>query len=116
MVVLDGPDNFVLEYSLSFNFQASNNQEAYEALIAGMKLDKKVGVTHLTSNIDSREDEEKYQTRDSTLLRYLHMAQGRSRTFTEFEINHIPKEENIRADVLARLASTKGPGLNKIVI
>lgn len=33
-----------------------------------------------------------------------------------FEIVHVPREENIRVDVLAQLASTKGPGLNKAVI
>ena len=38
--VLEGPGNFVLEYFLSFNFQASNNQAEYKALIAGMKLAK----------------------------------------------------------------------------
>lgn len=39
-----------------------------------------------------------------------------SHTFMEFEVNHIPMEENVRDDVLARLASTKGSGLNKTII
>lgn len=39
-----------------------------------------------------------------------------SQTFVEFEVNHIPGEKNVRADFLARLANTKGSGLNKTVI
>ena len=74
-IVLEGPGDFVLEYSLSFNFQASNNQAEYEVLVAGMRLAKEVGVTRLTANTDSQliagQMKEEYQTRDSTLMKYL---------------------------------------------
>src|ERR1051325_6830834 len=36
--------------------------------------------------------------------------------FKAFEICHVPREENTRADLLARLASSKGSGVNKSVI
>lgn len=39
-----------------------------------------------------------------------------SQTFEEFEVNHIPREENVIADLLVRLTSTKGSSLNKEVI
>lgn len=39
-----------------------------------------------------------------------------SEMFVEFEVNHIPREENVRADLLARLLRTKGYNLNKMVI
>lgn len=34
----------------------------------------------------------------------------------KFEISYISREENVRTDLLDRLASTKGPGLNRMVI
>ncbi|MCI32436.1 gag-pol polyprotein, partial [Trifolium medium] len=37
-VVLEGPDDVMIEQSLRFAFKASNNQAEYEALMAGMKL------------------------------------------------------------------------------
>ncbi|XP_057456689.1 uncharacterized protein LOC130747692 [Lotus japonicus] len=34
----------------------------------------------------------------------------------KFQVNHVPREENTRADILSKLASTKKPGNNKSVI
>ena len=46
-IILEGPDNIVLEQALKFNFKASNNQVEYEALIAGLKLAREVGAKKL---------------------------------------------------------------------
>ena len=32
-VILEGPNNMMLEYSLKFNFNATNNQAKYEVLV-----------------------------------------------------------------------------------
>ena len=37
-VILEGPDNMLLEQSLKFDFKATNNQAEYEALIIGLKI------------------------------------------------------------------------------
>ena len=39
-IVLEGPGDLVLEYSLRFNFQTSNNQDECDALIARIKIAK----------------------------------------------------------------------------
>lgn len=46
-IILEGPDNIVLEQALKFNFKASNNQAEYKALIAGLKLAREVGAKKL---------------------------------------------------------------------
>ncbi|XP_058784142.1 uncharacterized protein LOC131658910 [Vicia villosa] len=119
-LVLEGPGDFVLEYSLCFKFQASNNQDEYEAPIAGIALVEEVGVTHLVLKTDSQlvasQVKGEYQEKDISLQKYMIKTHELAQGFSEFEIIHIPREENIRDDVLARLASTKGPGLNKTVI
>lgn len=112
--MLEGPGDLVLEYSLCFNFQASNSQVEYEPLIVGMKLEKEVKVTHLLVQTDSQlisnQVRGEFQTKDTSLVRYLQKALKMSHTFEEFKINHIPGKENVIGDLLACLASTKGSG------
>ena len=46
-VILEKEGEIVIELSIKFDFLISNNQAQYEALIAGLKLDKDVGITQL---------------------------------------------------------------------
>nr|KYP52107.1 Uncharacterized protein K02A2.6 [Cajanus cajan] len=41
---------------------------------------------------------------------------GKFITFREFTLNHVPREQNSRADLLSKLASTKKPGATRSVI
>ncbi|MCH96604.1 gag-pol polyprotein, partial [Trifolium medium] len=86
-VVLEGPDGVLIEQSLRFAFKASNNQAEYEALIAGMKLAKEMEVKELRAKSDS-----------------------------QLYLIYVPREQNARADLLSKLASTKKPGNNRTVI
>ena len=40
---MEGPNDIMLEYSLKFDFKATNNQAEYEALLARLRLAKEVG-------------------------------------------------------------------------
>ncbi|RDX82085.1 hypothetical protein CR513_37167, partial [Mucuna pruriens] len=42
-VILEGPSGVLIEQSLCFRFQASNNQTKYETLLAGIRLTKELG-------------------------------------------------------------------------
>nr|KYP73759.1 hypothetical protein KK1_006409 [Cajanus cajan] len=37
-------------------------------------------------------------------------------SFDEFTIQHVPREQNTRADLLSKLASTKRPGQHRTII
>lgn len=52
--------------------------------------------SHLISNQVGGE----FQTKDQLLIKYLQIALNISQTFMEFEINHDPREENVRANLL----------------
>lgn len=74
-IVLKGSGELILEQSLYFSFQASNNQSEYEAMISILKLAREVRVSYLLVWADSqliaspiRGD---YQTKDTLLLKYL---------------------------------------------
>ena len=42
-VILEGPNDIVLEYSLKFDFKATNNQVEYEALVTILQITKEIG-------------------------------------------------------------------------
>ena len=46
-MILVGLDNFYTEYTLSFSFEAINNQVEYETLLIGLKLTEQLGAKHL---------------------------------------------------------------------
>ena len=53
VVILEGPNDIVLEYSLKFDFKATNNQAKCEALVVSLWLVKEVGVWVLNITSDS---------------------------------------------------------------
>ena len=53
-IVLEGPNDILIEKSLHFAFKTSNNQAEYEAILASLSLAREVGVKSLTCKIDSK--------------------------------------------------------------
>lgn len=119
-VVLEGPDDALLEQSLHFEFKASNNQAEYEALIAGMTLAKEMGAAELTAKSDSQlitgQVDGTFQTKDPQLGKYLNKVNELVNTFQSFKLTYVPREQNMRANLLSKLPSTKRPGNNRSVI
>ena len=52
-LVLISPDQFKTSQALRFNFQASNNEAEYEAVIAGLGLARELGVQDIEVFSDS---------------------------------------------------------------
>ena len=119
-IVLEGPDGIQVEQSLRFNFKASNNQAEYEALLAGMTLASEMEAKHLQVKSDSQlvvsQVQGEFQTKEEQLVKYLTKVGLLKERFDSFEIEHIPRDKNERADLLAKLESTKKPGYNQSVI
>jgi len=49
--ILEGPDELTVEQAIRFGFEISNNQVEYEALIAGLKLARELGVKRLRCQV-----------------------------------------------------------------
>nr|KYP50706.1 Retrotransposable element Tf2 [Cajanus cajan] len=94
-IILEGPNQITVEQSLKFGFKATNNQAEYEALLAGLRLARDLGARRVSCNSDSK----------------LMIS-----SFDEFSIKHVPREQNTRADLLSKLASTKKPGQHRTII
>ncbi|XP_020225120.1 uncharacterized protein LOC109807003 [Cajanus cajan] len=116
-IILEGPTNMMLELAIKFDFQATNNQAEYEALLTGLRLAKNVGVKRLMCCSDSKLITKQvggsYQTKEPQLQRYNLMVSHLTSSFDDFQIKHIPREQNVRANLLSKLASTKRPGQHK---
>ena len=57
-----------------------------------------------------------YQTKSDNLIEYLNLVKEKLKNFDRTEIKHVPREQNTRADILSKLASTSKKGGNKSVI
>jgi len=111
-IVLEGPNDILIEKSLHFAFKTSNNQAKYETILAGLSLAREVGVKSLTCKTDSKLTvghlNDEFQIKDPTLLQYYHLVwKVVQSAFEQVYIQHIPRSENVRADILSKLASTK---------
>ncbi|RDX92671.1 hypothetical protein CR513_25159, partial [Mucuna pruriens] len=104
-VILEGPEGVLIEQSLHFDFRASNNQAKYEALLPGMRLVRDLEARTLIAKSDSK-----------LLARYKERAVKLAASFERFELIHVPREQNERADLLAKLASTQRRGQLRSVI
>jgi len=110
-IVLEGPNDILIEKSLHFAFKVSNNQAEYEAILTGLSLAREVGVKSFTCKTDSKLTmghlNDEFQIKDPTFLQYYHLVRAVIQsTFDQVRIEHIPRTDNIRADILSKLAST----------
>nr|GEX36123.1 reverse transcriptase domain-containing protein [Tanacetum cinerariifolium] len=53
-LILTNPEGAEFTYTLRFKFDATNNEAEYEALIAGLRIAKQIGVKNLQTNMNSR--------------------------------------------------------------
>jgi len=110
-IVLEGSRHFQLELALRFDFNTFNNKAKYEALIAGLLLARDMGVVKVICRSDSQLTVKHirggYQVKDPLLLQYYHKVLNIMQKFNKAKIEHIPKEQNSRADSLSKLASQR---------
>ena len=109
-VILEGPDELTVEQAIRFGVETSNNQAEYEALIAGLKLARELGVKQLRCQSDSqlvtRQINDEFQTKEPLLQKYYHIARSLIDKFEKFTITHVLRTANERANILSKLAST----------
>jgi len=111
-IVLEGPNDILIEKSLYFAFKTSNNQAEYEAILTGISLAREVGVKRLTCKTNSKLTvghlNDEFQIKDPILLQYYHLVHAVIQSaFEQVCVEHIPRTDNVRADILSKLASTK---------
>jgi ribonuclease HI len=120
-ILLKSPQGDIIPLSISCEFQATNNEAEYEALIAGLQLAKDMEIKHIQAFVDSllltNHFNGSYAAKSGKLIKYLEVLKKLSLYFENFSITQVPREENAEADALANLASSlKIPEGTKIPI
>ncbi|XP_061372482.1 uncharacterized protein LOC133314946 [Gastrolobium bilobum] len=119
-MIVENPEGVAVEHSLSFEFNATNNQAEYDAMIAGLLKAKEMGARRLKVFSDSQlatfQISGEYQTKGPLMCTYLEKVKELIGSFEDVKVEHIRRAENTRADILAKLASTKSPWNNRSVI
>ncbi|XP_025636025.1 uncharacterized protein [Arachis hypogaea] len=110
-IILKEGNKVIAEQALQFHFSASNNQAEYEALIAGLKLALTHKATNLTAHCDSllmvQQIRGEFQVKDPLLEQYWLIAKDLISNFSSFTILHVHREQNVRTDILSKLAATR---------
>ncbi|XP_074350040.1 uncharacterized protein LOC141689592 [Apium graveolens] len=106
LVTLEGHH---LMSAIHFKFYVTNNDAEYEALINGLKIALEVGVVNLIARSDSEFVVNKvnkgFQARGPRIELYMRYAQCLLEKFGNARLEGVPREENSKADALAKMGS-----------
>ena len=109
-VVMQSPDDHTFKHAIRFMFKTSNNMAEYEAALAGLELARAVKASKVSIKSDSQlvvgQCTEEFEARDETMKKYQAAVRSRMTDFDEVTFQQIPRSENEKADVLAKLASS----------
>lgn len=103
--VLVGPDGDELGVRSLYLGQCTNNVAEYQALIAGLELADRSGCRVLKICLDSelivRQIQGAYKVKNAHLKPLYEKVRSSLAKLEKWEIRHVPREENARADALA---------------
>nr|GEW53494.1 putative ribonuclease H-like domain-containing protein [Tanacetum cinerariifolium] len=119
-LILIDPEGAEYSYALRLNFANSNNDAEYEAQLAGLRVATKMKVKKMHAFVDSKlvanQVEGLYKAKGKKTKKYKEKALEMIRSFNNFKISHIPREENKKADALSKLVAVQCEGLTKGVL
>ncbi|KAI8007714.1 Uncharacterized protein Mb2253c, partial [Camellia lanceoleosa] len=108
-VVIMSPDGAVIEQAVKLDFEASNNEAEYEALLADLRNAHLLGAWRLLVFCDSKlvinQLKGEYAPRNDRMAAYMKTTNSLLAKFDHHELNQITRDQNTHADALVCLAS-----------
>ncbi|CAL8993664.1 unnamed protein product [Prunus brigantina] len=108
-VIIETPKGFRTHYSFQLDFDCTNNQAEYEALIIGLEILKELGLKSAVVVGDStlvlKQLSGDYKVTSQALLGYHALASQLMEDFEDVRLTHLPREHNTQANAMAQLAS-----------
>ncbi|CAA0840487.1 RNase H family protein, partial [Striga hermonthica] len=109
-IVLMSPKGDSLVFAIKVAYQISNNEAEYEAVIKGLKLALSGGARAVQVHSDSQlmvgQFQEGFEVREERMMKYVEEIKKLRGEFDSFELIQIPRGENGRADLLAKMAQS----------
>jgi ribonuclease HI len=110
-VLFLSPKGEQLKYVLQILFKVSNNEVEYEALLHALRLAVSLGIKRLLVYGDSllvvQEVNKEWDINKDTMDTYVEEIRKLENKFSGLEIHHIDHDNNMGADVLSKLGSTR---------
>ncbi|KAL0461222.1 UNVERIFIED_CONTAM: hypothetical protein Slati_0009800 [Sesamum latifolium] len=108
-IVIKSPEADNIEYAITLEFPASNNEAEYEAILLGSRLIHAAESRKVHAFTDSQlvvnQVIGEYEARKEKMSRYLTKLREEMDKFEKFELEQIPREENSTTDQLAKLVN-----------
>jgi ribonuclease HI len=110
-VLLISPQGEHLKYVLQIHYKASNNGAEYEALIHGLQIAMSLGIKRLLAFGDSKvvieQVNKEWDCVKDTMDAYCAKIHNLEGHFEGIEFQHVPRNNNVAADVLSKLGSRR---------
>jgi ribonuclease HI len=107
-IVFKTPKGRLLKHVVRLQYPTTNNEAKYEALLIGLRIAKVLGATTLKVQSDSQlvvgQVNGEYESKEERMVKYLGLVKDIMTGFNEVIIVQIPREQNIEADSLVKLA------------
>ncbi|XP_071700672.1 uncharacterized protein [Rutidosis leptorrhynchoides] len=117
-LVLASPSGEEHTYALRFNFDVTNNEVEYEALLAGLNIARKMHITKFRAFTDSQlvanQFNGSFEAHDSSMQKYLQLLKELAVRFEHFELAQVPRSQNKKADALKEQPNWMEPILQYI--
>jgi ribonuclease HI len=110
-VLLIFPQGKQLKYILQIHYKASNNSAEYEALIHGLRIAVSFGIKRLLAFADSKvvieQVNKEWDCVKDMMDAYYTKISKLEGHFEGIEFQHVPRNNNVAADVLSKLGSRR---------
>ena len=114
--VLKSPQGDIIPQAVCCDFDATNNEAEYEAMIMGLNAALALNIKCLHVYSDSllivNHFSGEYATKTVKMAAYLQEVRKLAEQFDKFTLEQVPREQNVEADALANLGSTCKSMLN----
>ncbi|XP_050290234.1 uncharacterized protein LOC126728462 [Quercus robur] len=110
-VVITTPDGEVMKYGVQLEFPATNNEAEYEGILTALRLGKALGAKNLLVQSDSKlvigQINGEYEAKEERMQKYLKLTRILIQEFDTVDFVQIPRNQNIEADEVSKLASSE---------
>ena len=108
-IVITSPEKDVLKYGVQLKFPITNNEAEYEALLTGLRIVRALRAEKIMLKSDSQlvigQVRGDFEAKETRMQKYLKLVNQLVSTFLHTEFVQIPRDQNTKADEIARSAS-----------
>ena len=111
-VILKSPEGDKLKYAARLQYQTTNNEAKYDVILKGLELAKHLGVESVVVQGDSQliinQMSGVCEAKEDWMKKYLSRVNQLVKKFKEANFVQLPKEENMKANALAKVVLAGG--------